>query len=396
MEKKDNWVQAWGMSHASLSMMSFLSGRRTLRLVLSSAISGEGARVHLCNKHSGSAVSIARAAVALCDSNGAISDHDSIRPITFKGKEGLTLPPGETIISDETTLAIPAGAHACVSLYIKKGRLRSGNYINNARLLYARGDHCEAPAIQQKARPRQRLINLAGKLLGMRLNSPIPLFQAVELRNRDGAASIDCFGDSLTQQGFWSNLFDARIREMYPGRYSVINKAIGGNRILRDTSGRFPLRGFFGIRALDRVQDDIFAYEGVSHVVFCLGTNDYYQPGSLAGRKSEFASAEEIAAGVSKLAGMIRARGITVMGLNFVPTGLGVDSKPAKNVLRTQLNEWFQDCGAFDFSFDISTPFASAENPDLPVASYVGGDKLHPNEEGGRAMADAIDYGVFG
>jgi len=396
MEKKENWVQAWGMSHIHLSLMSFFSGRRTLRLVLNSAISGEGARLRLCNRYSGSAVAIGRAAVAPCDENGAISDPSGIRRITFGGKEGMTLPPGATVVSDEAALAIPAGSCVCVSLHIKKGRLQSGNYINNARLFYAGGDHCEAPAMRHKKRPRQAIINIAGRLLGMRLNSPIPLFQAVELRNADGASSIDCFGDSLTQQGFWSNIFDARIRGMYPGRYSVINKAIGGNRILRDTSGRFPLRGFFGIKALDRVQDDIFDYEGISHVVFCLGTNDYYQPNTLAGRKNEFASAEEIAAGTTKLAEMIRAHGITVVGLNFVPTGLGPDSRPAKNVLRRELNEWFEGCGLFDFSFDISTPFTSAENTDLPPRSYVGGDKLHPNEEGGRVMADAIDLGVFG
>jgi len=394
MEKNCNWVEAWGMSHAALSLMSFLSGERTLRLVLNTAISGVKARIRLCNKYSGSAVVIGCASVALCDENGAVSG--PIRPITFGGGEGLALPPGETVISDETAFDVPAGAYMCVSLYLEKGRLQSGNYINSARLLCAKGDRSMEPAMRHRKRPRDDIIALAGKLLGMSLNSPIPLFQAVELLNGDGASSIECFGDSLTQQGFWSNVFEEKIRRLYPGRYSVINKGIGGNRVLRDTSGRFPLRGFFGTKALDRVRDDILAFEGVSHVVFCIGTNDYFQPGTLAGRKDEYASAEEIAAGVSALVEMIRALPVTIVGLNYVPTGLSGDATPAKNILRAQLNEWFETCGLFDYSFDVCNAFASAENPDLPAASFVGKDRLHPNAQGGRAFADAIDCGVFG
>ena len=395
MEKKYNWVETWGMSHAALSMMSFFSGKRTLRLVLHSAISGERVRIRLCNRYTGSAVVVGRASIALCDKDGAIGGPESIRPITFGGGEGLTLPPGETAISDETEFAVPVGAYIAVSLYIEKGKLQSGNLLNNVQLLCAKGDRCGELTIHHRKRPRDYIISLAGNLLGMTLHSPIPLFQAVELQGGGEASSIVCFGDSLTQQGFWFNPFEEKIRSLYPGRYSVINKAINGSRILRDTSRRFPLRGFFGIKALERVHDDIFAFEGVSHVVFCLGTNDYLQPGTIAARKSERASAEEIAAGTAALVSLIRARKITVVGLNFVPTGLSGDSTPEKNILRAQLNEWYENCGAFDYSCDVSSAFASAENPDLPVASYVGKDKTHPNDEGGRAIAEAIDCGIF-
>ena len=395
MEKKFSWVETWGMSHAALSLMSFFSGKRTLRLVLHSAISGGRVRIRLCNRYAGSAVAVGRASIALCDKDGVIGDPGSIRPITFGDKDGLILPPGEKAISDETELAVPADAYIAVSLYIEKGRLQSGNYLDNARLLFTRGDRCGELAIRHRKRPRDYIISVAGQLLGMTLHNPIPLFQAVELLNGDGASSIECYGDSLTQQGFWFNPFEEKIRSLYPGRYSVINKAIGGNRILRDTSRRFPLRGFFGIKALDRVHDDIFAFEGISHVVFCLGTNDYLQPGTIAARRNEYASAEEIAVGTAALAGMIRAHGITTVGLNLIPTGLSGDATPEKNALRVQLNEWFENCGAFDYSFDVSSAFTSTEDPDLPVASYVGKDKTHPNDEGGRTIAEAIDCGIF-
>jgi len=334
--------------------------------------------------------------IALCDKTGGVGDPGTVRQLTFGGRAGLTLPPGETVISDETAFDVPAGAHVCVSLYIEKGKLRSGNCLNNAQLLWTSGDLCDSPAVRCRKRPRDYIIALAGKILGMDLHSPIPLFQAVELRNTDGASSIQCFGDSLMQQGAWTNPFEARIRSLYPGRYSVINKAIGGNRILRDTTRFFPLPGFFGTKALDRVHDDLFAFEGIGHVVFCMGTNDYLQPGTIAGRRSEYASAEEIAAGAERLAAMIRAQGLPIIGLNFVPTGRSADATPEKNRLRVQLNDWFDRRALFDHSFDISTPFADPDHPDLPLASYVCKDNTHPNAAGGRAIAGGIDCGVFG
>ena len=395
MEKKHSWVETWGMSHMRLSLMSYSSRKRTFRLVLHTAIAGERARIRLCNRHGAGRVAVGGACVALCDAQGVIADPGSVRPLTFGGKAGRALPPGQTIISDETDFDVPVGAYLCIDLYIKKGRLQSGNNLDNVRLLFGKGDQCGAGALRHKKRWADAAIALAGKILGLSLYTPIPLFQAVELYNGDGASSIECFGDSLTQQGFWTRPFEERIRALYPGRYSVINKAIAGNRILRDTSGRFPLRGFFGVKALERVHDDIFAFEGIGHVIFCHGTNDYFQVGTIAGRRSEFASAEEIAGGVTKLVAMIRAAGIPVVGLNYVPTGLSRDSRPAKNALRRQLNEWFETCGLFDCSFDVAAPFTSAENPDAPPASYVGADRLHPNDEGGRVFAQAIDCGVF-
>ena len=395
MEKQRSWVEAWGMSHAPLSLMSFSSRRRTLRLVLNSAISGERARIRLCNQHSGGAVVVGRASIALCDKNGTIGDPGSIRQITFHGEEGLALPPGGKAVSDEVGFAVPVGAYVAVSLYIEKGRLQSGNCLNNARLLCARGDLSGAPVIHHKKRVKDYIISVADRLLGMTLHSPIPLFQAAELLNGDGASSIECFGDSLMQQGFWVNIFEEKIRGLYPGRYSVINKAITGSRILRDTSKRLPLRGFFGVKALERVEDDIFAFEGIGYVIFCIGTNDFIQPGTVVGYQTEWASAEEIAAGASTLAAMIRARGIPLIGLNYVPVGLSKDASAEKNALRLQLNEWFETCDVFDYKFDISSPFTSAENPDLPLAAYVGRDRTHPNDAGGRAIAQAIDCAAF-
>jgi len=395
MEQPARWVETWGMAHTSLIMMSFRSQQRTFRLVIHSAIAGEKARIRLCNKYSPNAVEIGHANIALCDAQGRISDPKSVCPLTFNGGKSHTLGAGATVISDAADFEVPADAYLCVNVYMKSGKLRSGNLLNNAGFLHAKGDHAAAPLFAHQKRPMDSVFDFAGRLLGMTLQMPVPLFQSLELLNSGGASSIVLFGDSLTQQGFWSSIFERQIRSLYPGRYSVINKGINGNRVLRDAGNRLPLKGFFGTKALERVWDDVLAFDGISFVNFCLGTNDFLQPGTIAAPKSETATAREIAAGIEKIAAMIRERGITLLGMNFVPIGSCKDTTPQKNKLRAEMNEWFDASNDFDHKFDIYSAFVSSEDSDCPVPSYVGKDKTHPNELGGEAMTAAVDYAVF-
>ena len=57
----------------------------------------------------------------------------------------------------------------------------------------------------------------------MYFHKPIPLFQSVQVLNSTGATSIIVYGDSISQQGYWTNAFAKRIEESYPGRYAVVN-----------------------------------------------------------------------------------------------------------------------------------------------------------------------------
>ncbi|MCL2514178.1 MAG: GDSL-type esterase/lipase family protein [Oscillospiraceae bacterium] len=395
MEKQKNWVETWGMSHVSLSFMSFYSRKRTFRLILDSAISGENIRIRLCNRHSNKTVTVGKACAAVCDKEGRISDMPSLRYITFGGKDGITIEKGETAVSDAVCFKIPADTYICVDIFIKKGKLKSGNLSNNAAFISARGGKAGETVIKRRKRIKDYVFGYAGSVLGVSLNNPIPLFQAVELLNADNASSVVCFGDSISQQGFWTKIFEEKLRSLYPGRYSVITKAIMGNRLLRDTGKKFPLRGFMGVKGLDRVNDDIFAFEGISHVVLWIGHNDFLQPGTIVASKSEFAAAEEIAAGFEKLAAMIKASGACLIGMNYVPLGLSPDATPAKAEIRAELNERFCDFGIFDYKFDAYSAFVSPDNEDCPNIAYVGKDRIHPNAEGGRVLAEVIDYGIF-
>ena len=350
------WVQTWGQAHTALSAFSFASGCRTLRLVLKSNIGGTAIRVRLSNEFGRDAVILGGVCAALCDEEGVLtSDSVDLDAPAF-------LPAGESAVTSEGALRVPVGSYLCVSVCVNGGPLQSGNLMNNARCLMMHGDRRHSIFPDDLGRFKDMLRGAASTLLRMKLPAPIPLFDTVELLNADSASSIVVFGDSLSQQGFWVNPFEERIRDAFPGRFSVINRSIGGNRVLRDTSPVFPLKGFYGVRSLNRLRPDI----------------------------------DILTQGIFSMAAEMRANGIRVMGTTLPYIIDHIDGTKEKSDLVDQVNETLRtNAEAFDALLDLGAIVADPDKPQHAKREYLGGDKLHFNEKGGDAVANAVDLEFF-
>lgn len=390
-----SYVQTFGMSHTALSLMSYTGTARTLRLVINSAISGDKARVHLSNKFSKNPVIIEKATIAPCNKNGKIPNKQAIVPLTLQKKESFVLLPSKIETTDEAEIEIKTDSYFCVTISTR-GALRSGNELDNVELLIAKGNRTDTLEIKNKKRPREKVITLAGKILGLRLPKPIPVFETVELCNHENAGAIVCFGDSLTQQGFWTKPFEEKIRQEYKGRFSVINRGIGGNRLLKNTSPFFVLTGFFGIKALSRVHTDVLRFDNVKYVISCIGINDIFQPRTIAAVKKEAVKANELIDGLKSLNELFKSRKIINIGMNYLPFGLSRDSSKDKNALRKEVNELYSKTDNLYYEMiDIDKATRQPENPDLPLPHILCKDKLHPNTLGGEIIADCIPLKLF-
>lgn len=384
------WVQTWGQSHTALSAFSFADGCRTLRLVLRSNISGTAIRVRLSNEHGRDAVVLGGVSAALCDEEGVLAgDSVDLDAPSF-------LPAGESAVTAAGPLQVPAGSYLCVSVCVNGGPLQSGNLLNNAKCLMMRGDRRHSIFPDDLRRLKDSVQWLACGLLRMKLPHPIPLFDTVELLNGDGASSIVVFGDSLSQQGFWVNPFEDRIRAAFPGRFSVINRSIGGNRVLRDTSPVFPLKGFYGIRSLNRLGRDVLQYPDITHAVLEVGVNDVLQFGTVSGRSNEKPDIDILTQGILSMAADMRAKGIRVMGTTLPYVIDHIDGTKEKSDLIDQVNEILRaNADAFDALLDLGAIVADPDRPQHAKRDYLGGDKLHFNEKGGDAVANAVDLEFF-
>lgn len=388
------WVQIWGQSHSALSFMYYPSQEKTYRLVMNSALQGEKIRLSISNTYGKDDVLIWGITVAKCNKDGDADGH--YQYLTFDGKKNFTIAKGERMRSDEIDFALEVGDYYCISIFVKKGDLTSGNLLDNAVLLTVPGNYTRTDVMGNKRRKRDSVIDVASKLLGMHFPKPIPLFDSVETLNSTGAGAIVVFGDSVSQQGFWTNPFEDRIREAYPGRYSFINKSVMGNRLLRDCSPIFVARGLYGKKATTRIFDDIYPYENIDYVIFFMGVNDIFEYASINALPSEKPDTDAMCATIKKITDDLHRRGIKVVFFNIPAFGLAPDSTREKDALRRIVNNWLaENQDMFEGFYDIAAAAADPEDDYLSKREYIGPDNLHPNAFGGKYLSGLIDLDMF-
>lgn len=390
----EKWVQVWGQAHAALSFFYYPSCSKTYRMVIKSAVSGKQVRFELSNECAKNAVLIGAITVAKCDEKGNLIGE--AKRVTSRGQGGFWLKIGQIAITDPVKLSVEAGEYFCVSVYVEKGALRSGNLIDNVELITVKGNVTAEKSVVNQRRKRDKVREIATKVLGMYFHKPIPLFQSVQLLNESGASSIIVFGDSISQQGYWTNAFAERIYETYPGRYSVINKSIMGNRMLRDFSKRFFCKGLFGTGGVNRIERDILNYSDTEYVVFALGTNDFLQYGTIAASKNEKPEAKHLFDAVADMSSMLKEKGIKTVVFNVLNFGECADSRPPKTALVKEYNRLLEDNkSAFHAVYDQAVLCVNPDKPDCSKKEYLGRDKLHPNMAGGKIVAENIDLSWF-
>lgn len=394
MSNNANWVLTWGQSHSALSLFHYPSCKKTFRLVINSAISGKAVRIKLSNRFGKSDVSVGGVTVALCNEQGTA--YSDFKELTFSGEKSFVIRKGESLQSDAIDIDIKVGYHFCISMYIEKGNLTSGNLLNNALLVTAQGDKTHTKLVANERRARDTVIDTASAVLGMPFPKPIPLFDSVELMNADGASAVVAFGDSITQQGFWVNSFEQRLREAFPGKYSLINRSVMGNRLLYDCSPMFIARGLYGKKATERIKEDVYPYEGISHVILFMGINDVFQYASMNAPKKEKPSIEKMSEAVKQIADGVHKMGSKLVCFNIPPFGAAPDATKEKDSLRRQFNDWLNNNqNMFDGFYDIAKVGADPADDYFCRKELIGADGLHPNAEGGKLFANEIDLSWF-
>ncbi len=390
----EKWVQAWGQAHSALSFFYYPSCEKTYRMIIKSAIQGKKIKLELSNECAKNHVEIGSVTVSKCNKNGDFTG--DYKFITFKGEKSFSIKMGEVIETDCVDLGIETGEFFCVSIFVKKGALRSGNLIDNVELITAKGDLTQNPKIENQRRIRDGVREFASKVLRMYFHKPIPLFQSVKLLNDTDAKSIIVYGDSISQQGYWTNMFSERIYHEFPGKYSVINKSIMGNRLLLDYSERFFCKGLFGIGGMNRMQRDILSYPDCEYVILALGTNDFLQYNTIAAPKSEKPTVEQFFESVLEFNEILKKEGKKLIVFNILNFGECIDSRPEKEEMVKEFNQkLMENKQLFHGVYDQASLCVNPEKPNCTKKEYLGKDYIHPNKKGGRIVADNVNLDWF-
>jgi lysophospholipase L1-like esterase len=295
------------------------------------------------------------------------------------------------VLSDPVDLAVPAQSDLAVSLHLPGETQATTVHGNAFQTSYVSepGNFTAAAAFPAR-----------GKITSW------PFLTEVDVKAA-GAVAIVALGDSITDGSNttvdtnrrWPDVLARRLQAsqdgaLAPPRFGIVNRGIGGNRLLRDP-GEWPP---FGRAVLARFDRDVLATAGVRHVVLLIGINDIGHPGTGAMPAAEGPTAQDLIAGYRQVIARARTHGIAIHGATLTPfegtVFPGYYTVP-KEAVRQAVNKWMRESGEFDSVIDFDRALRDPAQPARLLPGYDSGDHLHPNDAGMAALAGAIPLESF-
>lgn len=387
------WVATWAASPQGAGPNGppqFVN--QTVRLVVHTSVAGRAARIRISNIYGDQPLEIGAAHLARYRGGGAIEPAGE-RALLFRGNPRAVVPAHGTLISDPTDIHVPSEADLAVSIYFPKRAAASTLHV-----LALQTSYVSPPGADWSASTRfdgGRKIHSWPFLSAVEIQAPAPAAAVVAF----GDSTVDGDGSSLDSNRRWPNLLAHRLlRAGIP--LSVVNEGLIANRLLRGASPamRQQFGDIPGEAAVDRFARDVVRQAGARCVIIRLGTNDLGFAGSFT-PASETVTARDLISGYERLRSLARRNRLIVIGTTIPPfkgttLARGFHSD-AKEAVRRQVNRWLRRSGQFDGLIDVDRILADSSDPAKLLPAYDSGDHLHPNDEGYRAIADAVPLSLL-
>ena len=353
---------------------------QTVRMIVHSSIGGRRVRVRLSNAFGSSALPIGAAHIALRDKDSAIAA-GSDRPLTFSGRSSIAIPPAADVVSDPVDLDVPKLGDLVISLFVPS--------------------EASTPTIHLTGLHTTYISKQSGDMTGAASIADAQTVQlwywisAVDVDAAKNAAAIVAFGDSITDgatstpdtnRSWPSQLADRLGANKATANVAVVNEGISGNRLLNDGAG---------VSALARFDRDVLALPGVKWLIVLEGINDIGIGGRPGAEPPDVVTADDLIAAHKQIIERAHAHGIKVIGATLTPYVGAAYATDTGEKMREAVNDWIRTSHAYDAVVDFDAAVQDPANPKQILAKFNIRDHLHPNDDGYKAMAAAIDFSLF-
>ena len=377
--ERGNSIQSWAVGHIThLPASTAQYNNQTIREIVHTSIGGNQVRVRIANTFGSAPLVIGAAHVAVSSSSSSIVPGTD-RVLTFGGRTSVTIPTGAPALSDPVDLHVQPVSDIAVSLYLPtptKGETTT--FFQGTSFVSSPG-------------------NFAGSvsLPGATSLSEWPFVSGVSVvTSRQPGDAIVAITDSATLVSQWPRALAERLNARHIDNLGVVSTALAGNRLLFNSAGPTGPETQWGESVLTRFDRDVLGQAGVQVVIVWIGLNDLAGAGAFY-PASENPSVDDVIAGLRQLVGRAHEYGLSILGCTISPMGgntslPGFDT-PQHEAAREALNQWIRTSGVFDGVVDADKVLRDPAQPKRLLLAYDSGDHLHPNTDGGRAVADSID-----
>ncbi|WP_446038919.1 SGNH/GDSL hydrolase family protein [Streptomyces sp. SID1121] len=357
-------VVTWG---ASADRQGEAPRDRSYRAVVRTSVGGTGTRVRLSNAFGDRPVTF-DSVYAGRRKEGAQLVGGSNRALTFGGAGSVTVAAGESVVSDPLSGRLADGSDLVVSYHVlSTGGPSTGHGMAMQTSYATAGNHtAEESAASWTDRTGSWYY-----------------LDAVSVEADRNTGAVVALGDSITDgwqsstdtDRRWPDYLARRLRSASgTGVKGVANEGISGNKVLADGAGQ---------SALNRLQRDVLSQPGVRTVLLFEGINDI--------KAHSGVTVADLIAGYREIIQRSHAAGTCVVGATVLPFKGWSEYDPEGEAVRQGVNAFIRTSGEFDGVADFDRMLRSPYDQEKLLPVFDGGDRLHPNDKGMQAMADAVD-----
>lgn len=345
---------AWHQVFSNYHNIGFQPNDKTAHFRIKQNLTGTRIQVELSNEFDAAPLTIEGIKVSL------FSDFNQSLALTFEGKRAFEIPAGEHLWTDLMDFTVPKGHDLYFELSVR----------NETNLLATSANLLSRELVTTDIQADCTF------LYGL---------TSVKLDTENQAFSIGFFGDSLTNQGHFS---DATLLKLYQKELNVtgFNAGISGNRLLLAGTSDSQWRDSFGDAAIKRFNKDVVTYQP-DMVVGLMGVNDLFHPGT-GSALDELPTAEEMIAGLQQLLNEAAAHGIRYVPLTLPPFAGSINREivswsKEKEAIRFEVNTWLR---TLPDTIDVAGLLEDPNDSTKLKETFDCGDHLHFSKSGGQVL----------